>query len=99
MRYLLAFALALASFVWHGLAHSQTLCGPPKALLDMPGSLKSPETLLAEGLMAQGLTFRLYLNPATGSFTVIIFNAARACIPALGTGMKLAPLAVQGDPS
>jgi hypothetical protein len=44
------------------------------------------ERKVFEGVMASGLLFMVYANTDTGTFTVVVSDGERFCIPASGSG-------------
>lgn len=90
---------AVLTFLFVVDANSQTLCGDRATLADAMRKSKFHE-VLAFTAKTEGVAMDFYLNPATGTWSVVYINAnGLACIRVVGTDFRLAPQSIQGDPS
>lgn len=86
-------ALAFAALVMLGTAASAGQCGPAAGLAEYLAGGKWREQLMLEGLAANGVTMQLYVNPATGTWTLSFTtpDGKTACAMGAGRELKLAP--------
>ena len=94
-------AAVLAAFSFVAQANAQSMCGPHDALVAKLGHDYGEAVVFQGQHPTRPQMIEVLVNPATGSFTVLVTNPETSCVTAAGVSGALVEYVapVVGDPS